>query len=155
MIAFLSLVVAILAVCFGPLVAWTTSRQQISVAARESWMREFREKVAVLLTVYDAFLTHIANHTTTDPVIARQLTDLADAQTLHYHAIRLLIAEKGQQYPAFIGSVDRLLRATSNDVALRKDELFKAAEDILQREQTAIEADPGIWSALLTSVRLR
>jgi hypothetical protein len=49
MISVLSLVVAILAVFVGPSVAWAVARRQLAVTARESWMREFREQVAVLL----------------------------------------------------------------------------------------------------------
>jgi hypothetical protein len=50
MISVLSLVVAILAVFFGPLIARANVQRQLQVAAREAWMREFREQVAAMLT---------------------------------------------------------------------------------------------------------
>jgi hypothetical protein len=60
MIAVLSLAVAILAVFAGPLVAWAVARQQIVVAARETWMRDLREKVAAFLSAHQAYLTWIS-----------------------------------------------------------------------------------------------
>jgi hypothetical protein len=48
-IAVLSLVVAILAVFFGPLLARANLQRQLQVTAWEAWMREFREQLAVLL----------------------------------------------------------------------------------------------------------
>jgi hypothetical protein len=49
-ISVLALVVAILAVFFGPLIARANVQRQIQVASREAWMREFREQVAQFLT---------------------------------------------------------------------------------------------------------
>jgi hypothetical protein len=68
-ISVLSLVVAILAVLFGPLMAWTVALRQITVAARAAWLREFREKVAALLYAYDKFVIYATTgeHTTGDP----------------------------------------------------------------------------------------
>jgi hypothetical protein len=144
MIAVLALVVSILAVFFGPLVAWTVARQQSIVAVRETWLREFRERVAALLSAYEAFLIHIQTHTTGDPEKENQLADINDAQRLPYFSIRLLIAERGHEYTEFISSIDRLRAATSDQVASRREELFRAAEDTLQRERAAIAADPGV-----------
>jgi hypothetical protein len=67
MIPVLSLLVAALAVFFGPLVTWTVARKQITVATREAWMREFREQVAALLTSTASFRDHVRTHSTDDP----------------------------------------------------------------------------------------
>lgn len=58
MVTVLSLVIAILAVFFGPIVAWEVARQQIAATARETWMRDLREKVAVFLSAHQAYLVH-------------------------------------------------------------------------------------------------
>ena len=50
MISVLSLVVAILAVFFGPLVGRANIQRQLQVTSREAWMRDFREQVAQFLT---------------------------------------------------------------------------------------------------------
>lgn len=55
MISVLSLVVAILAVFFGPLVTWEVAQQQLRGAVREAWMWDFREKVSEYLTGYGAY----------------------------------------------------------------------------------------------------
>jgi hypothetical protein len=153
-IAILSLLVTILAVFVGPLMTWTIARRQIEVAAREAWMREFREKVAAFIYAYDNFLIHIRTHTTGDTEKEKQLADINNAQRLPYHTIRLLIAEKGTQYTAFGTSIDRLLSSTTNEIDARREVLFKAAESILQQERAAIAANPGIWNALLRASSL-
>ena len=60
MISVLSLVVAILAVV-GPLVARANTQRQIRAAARETWMREFRQHAAEMLRgpQYDGFIPHL------------------------------------------------------------------------------------------------
>jgi hypothetical protein len=156
-ISILSLLVAVLAVFFGPLVAWTVARQQITVAARETWLRTFREQVAALISAYDAFLVHVMppnGHTTGDPEKEKRLRELHDAQRVPFHTIRLLIAETGQHHD-FISSLSSLLTAPSNQVSSRRDAVFQAAEDILCRERAAIVADPGVLRALLTTLKLR
>lgn len=154
MITFLSLIVAILAVFFGPLVAWAVARQQIAVTARETWMRDLRDKVAAFLSAHQAYLLHIASHTTGDPVKEKRLADIHDAESPPFYAIRLLIAEKGPEYISLVQVMDRLVRATTEQTGPCRDELMTTAEDILRRERAAIAADPGVWGALLTALRL-
>jgi hypothetical protein len=148
MISFLSLVVAILAVFFGPLVAWAVARQQIAVAARETWMHEFRENVAAFLSGYAAFREHIKSHTTGDPEKERRLAEIGDATNPPYHVIGLLIAEKGPQYAAFGQTVDALNTAPVDKAVDRQRELIAAAEDILRHERAAIATDPGLFLTL-------
>jgi hypothetical protein len=61
MISVLSLVVAIPAVFVGPLVARANTQRQIRAAARETWMREFRQHAAEMLRgpQYDGFILHL------------------------------------------------------------------------------------------------
>ena len=152
MIPVLSLVVAILAVFIGPLVTWAVTRQQIAVTARETWMREFREKVAVFLSSSAAFRVHVKHHTTGDPEKEKRLAEINDAGTPSYHTICLLVAEKGSQYAAFVQIMDRLGAAAPEKAAFHVREVGAAAEDILRRERAAIAADPGVWGGLATSL---
>jgi hypothetical protein len=155
MITVLSLVVAILAVFIGPLVAWAVARQQIAVAARETWMREFRENVAAFLTGYAAFREHIRSHTPGDPEKERRLAEINDVTNPSYHVIRFLIAEKDPQYTAFIQTLDALNNAPcapSDKAADRQRELIAAAEGILRCERAAIATDPGVLSTLWATV---
>jgi hypothetical protein len=148
MITVLSLVVAILAVFVGPLVAWAVARQQIAVAARETWMREFRENVAAFLTGYAAFREHIRSHTTGDPEKERRFAEINDVTNPSYHVIRFLIAEKDPQYTAFVETLDALSNAPSDKAADRRRELIAAVEGILRCERAAIATDPGVLRTL-------
>ena len=62
MIPILSLAATILAVFFGPLIARANVQRQLQAAAREAWMREFREQVVALLTSFAAFRDHVRTH---------------------------------------------------------------------------------------------
>jgi hypothetical protein len=118
-------------------------------------MREFREQVAALFTNYAAFREHARSHTTGDPEKEKRLAEINDAMTLRFHTIRLLIAEKGTHYGAFVANMERLLNATTFEAGARSHEIYVAAEDILRSESAAIAADPGVWRAVLTSLGLR
>ncbi len=155
MIPVLALVVAILAAFFGPLVTWTIARRQIALTARETWMRQFREQVAALLTAYDRFVIHTQSHTTGDPEKERRLVEVTDAQRLPYHALRLFIAERAPEYDDFRNALDQLLTAPADIIEVRKATLVMAAEMILQKERAAITDAPAIWRELCNSLGLR
>jgi hypothetical protein len=154
-ISVLSLVVAIVAVFVGPFVARANVQRQIQVAVREAWMREFREQVAGFLSSFAAYREKalwLAN-----PDIAwraedrlkanKERLEANDAMRRHFHAIRLLIAEKGPQYAAFIPTIRQLLQAPADQVTDRAEELTSAAAQILQHERAAIDVDPW-WRAV-------
>ena len=71
--------------------------------------------------------------------------ELRDVWHPGYHTIRLLIAEKGPQYAAFVVKMDGIPDELTAE-AVR--EFFEAAEKILRSERTALEA-PGRWRARL------
>lgn len=151
MIPVLSLLVAALAVFFGPLVTWTVARKQITVATREAWMREFREQVAALLTSTASFRDHVRTHSTDDPKDEQRLAEINDELTRRHHAIRLLIAERGARYATFIQTMNDMHEAPLMEAAARVNKFYGAAESILLGERTAIETDSGVWHALLAN----
>jgi hypothetical protein len=70
----LALVVAILAVFFGPLVARANTQRQIRVTTREAWMREFREQVATIMATTSGCRLLIATSGTSIRLILRAKT---------------------------------------------------------------------------------
>jgi hypothetical protein len=158
MISVLSLVVAILAVFFGPLVARANTQRQIRATAREAWIREFREQAATLMAAKAApgFF---------DPSDQsrgrRRGAEVIDMQNSAFFALRILIAEKGTKYEAFAEPLRRFLESKSigkpvEEVSgraplLEGEEFVSAAADILQRERaaTGVEGAP-LWARLKT-----
>jgi hypothetical protein len=142
-----SIVVSVLALMVS-IVAMLMSRAnvrwQMQVASREAWMREFRERVAALLTNYAAFVRLAPD----DPERQKRLTAINDAMTPAYHTLRLLIAEKKKapQHEAFSQLMDSLFAwpHTERQAGSRIDELSDAAIEVLRHERAAIEA-PGRW----------
>jgi len=51
--------------------------------------------------------------------------------------------------------MDDMYKSSPMEAAFYVHEFYVAAESILQRERTAIETDPGVWNALLASLRIR
>jgi hypothetical protein len=124
MIMGMSLLVAILAVIAGPLVSWLVARQQIAVAEREAWMREFRQQTAELL-----------KNCGLRPDEPRQGFEFWLARRLSGGVLRMLIAERAPQYDDFLLHLDALI-ADDGDHAVR-DHFAAAAADILRRERVA------------------
>ncbi len=153
MTSFLALVIAVLAVFVGPMVTWAVARQQIAVAARETWIRDFRECVATLITAYDEFVLFTRTYSSTDPQQVQKLALLNSAQRLPYHQIRLLIAGHDQAHPSFPDLVDGMLQSETDANAVRRNGVVEAAAAILRQERAIIENDPGIWSVLRTSLK--
>jgi hypothetical protein len=155
MISVLSLVVAALAVFFGPVVAWANVQRQIQVAAREAWMREFREQVAAFRDSFEAFVLAKPDEEAKSPEARLQLDKEHREMRHHYMVLRLLIAEKGQRYQDFIQKMGPTFSVTQIDQMIaRVGELISAAADILQRERAAIETDPGAWRTVRTDLGL-
>lgn len=65
--SFLVLRIAIFAVFVGPMVTWAVARQQIAVAAREAWIKEFREAFAAPITAYHEFILFIPIYSSENP----------------------------------------------------------------------------------------
>ena len=139
----------------GPLVAWAIARQGVTIAARETWIRELRENIAAFLSGYVAFRIHIRTHTTGDPDKEKRLAEINDSMNPPYHALCLLIAERGTEYEAFGQAIENLVNAPANTVADRRREFMQEAERILRAERAACAADPGVWSALWSGIRGR
>jgi hypothetical protein len=153
MATFISLTVALIAVFFGPAVAWAIARQQIAVTAREAWMREFREKVAVFLSSNAEFRAHVLRDTTSDPENQKCLAGIKDVMTPCYHVIRLLVAEKGG-HPTFLQTMLRLVEEPHEATASLTRQFATEAEEILQCEREAITTEPSVWRGLRTSLGL-
>lgn len=132
MISVLSLVVAILAVLFGPLVARSNAQRQIRATARGDWMRDFRQHAAELLR----------NHGLRPGDGTREF-EVRVAMRFSYSALRLLIAEKAPQYDEFISNLDDMMKYQSGDS--EKEKFAAASADILRRERAAIMEDHGVW----------
>ena len=88
-LSILSLVVSLVVGVGAVIMARANLQRQIQVAAREAWMREFREKVAILL----AGRKPIAP-LGLEPREQWRLSKLDDAVLPAYQAIRLLLAER-------------------------------------------------------------
>ena len=140
--SFLSLVVAILAVFFGPLVARANLKQQLAVTGREAWMREFREQVAALLADRQTIRTR---GPPSDLDGERRQMDLIYSMRRPYHAIILLIAER--EHSEFIQTLKDIMstQGTDSEQYVREQKFTTAAADLLRRERAAIAADPGMW----------
>jgi hypothetical protein len=136
MISVLSLIVAILAVFFGPLVAIANVQRQIRATAREAWMREFRERVS-------QFRTSVMLRARAEGGTAAEAEEIRSA-TLSFHVTKLLIAEKAPQYDEFERLINRLLAATGRAGERAPPELVNefgnTAASILRRERGLIEA---------------
>jgi hypothetical protein len=132
MISVLSLVVAILAVFFGPLVARSNVQRQIRAAAREAWMRDFRQHAAEMLK----------NHGLRPGDGAREF-EVRVAMRFSYSALRLLIAEKAPQYDQFIPHLDDMMKYQSGDS--EKERFAVASADVLRCERAAIMGDHRAW----------
>jgi hypothetical protein len=133
-LSILSLVVSLVVGVGAVLMARANLQRQIQVAAREAWMREFRERVAQFLTA----IMNDHNARTTGG------EEVAGAGTLAFHVTSLLIAEKGPLYAEFLRVLRGLLVA-SNDLDLaelskRSGEVSIAAATILQMERAVIDA---------------
>jgi hypothetical protein len=137
MISVLSLVVAILAVFFGPLIAQANVQRQIRATARETWMREFRQHAAELLKNHGSM-----------PSDAARAFEFRVAMRLSYNALRLLVAERAPQYDGFISHLDDMMRYQGDF----GDQFTAAAADILQRERAAIMEDPRVWREIWISL---
>jgi hypothetical protein len=133
-ISVLSLVVAILALFFGPLIARANVQLQLQAAAREARMREFREQVAALLA-------------------GQRDAEIKHAQRLAYHRIRLLFVERERTLDdkAFIILLDRFMQPGATDEDARA--FARSAEHILRSERSR-SWDPGGWTTLGTSLGL-
>lgn len=136
MISVLALVVAILAVFFGPLVARWNVQRQIRATAREAWMRDFRQHAAELLK----------NHGLRPGDGAREF-EIRVAMRFSYSALRLLIAEKTPQYDEFISHLDDMMKYQSGDS--EKEKFAAASADVLRRERAAIMGDHAVWRKLV------
>jgi hypothetical protein len=134
-IAFLSTVGSIAAV----LMARANLHRQIQVASREAWMREFREQVAVFFSAFASMRNHVAM-TPPAPEKDKRLVELRDVWSPASHIIRLLIAEKGTQYAAFVPKMDGIPAELTVEAEARMREFYEAAENILRSERAAIEA---------------
>jgi hypothetical protein len=134
----LSIIVAILAV----LVALVNAQRQLQVAAREAWMREFREHVSQILSAITTShsVKAVGGEAAPPPVV----TEMAGSVMASFQAINLLIAEKGT-HAGFMQVLSRLLvdRLYEPDLSMHITEVGRAAADILRRERAA--ADPP-WS---------
>jgi len=95
--SFFSLIVAILAVLAAfasARMARTNAQQQIRVATREAWMREFREQISHFLGIFGAL--HMTRNTQGTP-FDQTATSFANCEV-----IRLLLLQRGckcQSYP--------------------------------------------------------
>jgi hypothetical protein len=151
MISVLSLVVAILAVFFGPLVARANVQRQIRATAREAWMREFREKVAMFLIQSLAMRGHqkARDLPITDPAGKAAHESLLALEQCFY-VIHLLIQERGIQHQKFLPPLSNLHnKALSGEPRASEAAVLQSvAGIILQRERSAIEV-PGRWRSWL------
>jgi hypothetical protein len=122
------------------LMARANVQWQTAVAARETWMREFREQVAALLASQDALGQHSDN---TGPEVPQRNAEIKHARRSAYHRIRLLFA-KGRtvEDEAFIHILDPFMRDEDTRA------LVNSAEHVLTSSMRAMSLDFGVWSTL-------
>ena len=159
-LSILSLVVSLVVGVGAVLMARANLQRQIQVAAREAWMREFREKVAVLLASARLLEREHARGGPFvrpglggDPEKERRLADIYATQDPAHQAIILLLAERAEgELPTedFTEALGRLLGASGEEAA---EELTSAAAVILMDERAAIEAR-GRWRRRLRHWKL-
>jgi hypothetical protein len=106
------------------------------------------DRHTALLTSTASFRDHVRTHSTDDPKDEQRLAEINDELTRRHHAIRLLLAERGARYAAFIQTMNDMHQAPLMEAAARVNRFYGAAERILLGERTAIETDSGIWRAL-------
>jgi hypothetical protein len=128
----LTLLVAVLALFFslvGPYVTWANVQRQTRAMLRESWMRQFREKIAELMNVHVALLARAPDD------------DLADQEAALFFAVDLLLAERGDEYRAFRQTVHDYVFPEEEPRMVSEEEFTEEAAKILRRERATIEAD--------------
>jgi hypothetical protein len=144
----LSLVISLLAAVgwiATALMARVNLQRQIQVAAREAWMREFREQIAAFLA-HDGAIEGLAINRAA--YSDERMHELLAARSRADSIIRLLIAERGR-YSNFIDHLEAQYGSHAGNMVA----FFPAAGDILRRERAYIE-EPGRWR-LWVSQQLR
>jgi ABC-type sugar transport system permease subunit len=144
----LSLVVSLVVGVGAVLMARANLQRQIQVAAREAWMREFREQVAALLTSFAAIEDDMKDFLSERGRDEKRHAEIESAWVRGHHLIRLLIAEKGTQYAAFVQIMNDMYQGALSkhggpEAPGREQAFYTAAEDILRRERLAIEGTCG------------
>jgi hypothetical protein len=141
-LSILSLVVSLVVGGGAVLMARANLQRQIQAAAREAWMREFREKVSILSAAKQA-LEESSYYNAEFSRGDRRVAEVFDVMNPSYHAIRLLMAERGTDNAEFILVLDQFVYSTV-DFEEHARKFTGAVEDILRSERAAIEA-PGRW----------
>jgi hypothetical protein len=171
-IPLLSLVVTVLVAFVAPLVTWVVTRQQIAVTAQETWMREFRAKVAALVTstiaesrakraIHNARESGVEKDKLLAEVNEKRLLEIRDAMYSYVQEVKLLIAEKGSQYEAFARTLSEFLLSDANcsfeslnpRKKISEREVLEEAENVLKRERAIIETDPGVFRSVWIALR--
>jgi hypothetical protein len=150
-ISVLSLIVTVLVALIAPQVNWALARQQIVVAAREKWMRELREQVALLLSHIEALERHDSFYRRPgkgDADVLERRLELEKLLRPPYNTIRLLIAERGREHDEFLRTLGEFLKAQDDQIEARAKHFTAAAAELLERERAAIVTDPGMWHTL-------
>jgi hypothetical protein len=83
------------------------------------------------------------------------LSEVDTALLPAYQVLRLLLAERrtGRQYANLLMALDQFLLRGAVERDARN--LAAAAEAILRSERVSIEAAPGVWGALQSSIAIR
>jgi hypothetical protein len=120
--------------------------RQIAAAAREAWLRDFRQAMTAIVSSYPALEARANSEAAGDPEALRAAEERLHA-TLDpaYSAIRFLIAERGEEYNA-LDPVIRQFVATPSEA--QGQALTRAGADIVRRERDAIARDPTPWRPL-------
>ena len=78
-LSLLSLVVSLVVGVGGVLMARENLQRQIQVAARETWMREFRKHAVAFISSFAALRDHERTHAALDPEREKRHAELNDA----------------------------------------------------------------------------
>lgn len=152
-ISVLSLFITFLVAFIAPLIAWAVARQQINVAAREAWLREFRNQVAAFLAADASLRRHAPTHTTGDPEKEQRLAAINDALSPAYYVLKLLVAEKGESWEGIGRTLDAVMNADEKKARALRKSLLTEAQAILSSERENIAADRGMLGALKAALR--
>jgi hypothetical protein len=131
------------------LAGWVTlavARRQARVMARETWMRELREKAAVILAGISTFarLRGAPDSDERD----RRLDELRAVVRPSFNALFLLLAERGEERSSLALLQDSLAMSAGPELISHLDEFRDAVAARLKQERAAITAETHLWRML-------
>lgn len=153
MLPILTLIVAALAVFFGPMVIWSVAREQIAATSRASWMREFREQVSILMSTRSAFTRFMVGFTSGNEKDEVRREEILTRIDQSFFTLRLLAAET--EYKNTLDSLTHkyMVAPGAENVQSTFEDLLREVERILAQERNKIEMSRGVFRSIIGNLR--